>query len=299
MNKGRSMMTNDTQETAAESAEAVEATKEQVIAFSETLMSKADMAAHLRDYHSLRYVYLSGGGMSVRADMKATKMQLVAFHQSLHDHPERFHQSHTDQIPHDHLDVSVNPEIAALADAAINGDKRITSKTLSASDRKLLRELIDNDFATTRSQMKSMAANAQQSRLADVDAEFSAKADKQKSFQAKAEKAQARYHDALKSLRVEAEAVGVTLEGGSNAGSAIFKVTVKGHAEARAAVAKNVQDALNSALMQLESQRLAAHRRVLISGVSEEAAKFLDELPDAKQMMAAAAAADHRELESR
>lgn len=235
-------------------------------------------------------------------------------------------------IPHSHDPVVVPEDLAGLAEAITEApdNKPVTSKPLSATERKLLSQVLDNDFANLKARMKSMADASLEARQREINADWDAKEarvpdlageattlrraqqDEARELRRKHEEAMAkmleRHQDAMAKVTAKADQAGVQLvevqeeyvnEVGQRATRPVLKSEVIGRKEALEAANKDVKRMLSQALLELEQQRLNAQRKVLVSGITQEAAKILDTIPAADQMMLdAQAQKTAREIES-
>lgn len=197
---------------------------------------------------------------------------------------------------HEHVVVASVPSESdreLLESITVDGVQRV----LNAGERKALERLIDNDFATLRTEMIGYAAAILQERLETVKQEF---ADKQRvadtiladvidTVNSAADVLAKRVDDAAK------KGVKVTLPNGlvptirsANYAGGITSV-VEGLVQAKTDITAENQADLRTALNTLERQRLSAQRLVLIAGISPEGQKLLATVPTAKSLMVSAA----------
>jgi hypothetical protein len=311
-------------------------------------LSKGDMTEHLREYHGVHHI----GGQSVYPGMKMSKAALVEYHTNLHvrlDHPEgqfwptggstyrdgvnvyTFGIGEWDEqskrvyrpqvlpnMRHQHM-AAVIPDSVANAAAAIRDNKPVGEKPLTAAEGKVLSELVNNDFAGLKAEMRAFAADNLSAKRAEINAEWDEKEAAIPDFakdatetlrrnnaewsalKAKHDEAMAKmrikHEDALKEITDKAKAKGVTLNetqvnvteevNGVNrtVTRTVYKANVEGRTEALKAAEVENSGFLSRAEMTLERQRLDAQRRVLVSRVNPEAARILDSIPNAKSMM--------------
>jgi hypothetical protein len=187
-----------------------------------------------------------------------------------------------------HQHVTLEPseaEAGMLADVKAGNP---LGKVLSASERKSLEQLVNNDFAGLKAQIKQFASDVLAERQEAVRAEW---ADRTKQIETWATK-WARYAERINSdiakMRGDALAQGVEI---AQLPTLSVNVTPKviGLQEALTEVARECQSDLERALLTLERQRLTAQRTVLMAGISTEGLTLLNTIPSAKDLMASAA----------
>lgn len=310
------------------------------VAFTDDL-SKGDMIDHLIDTHGLDNFYV-GGNVVHRGGTKATKEDLRKFHDAMHSEQSDpnavfrlwgIWKDGTDEaefrftlgghpfpaVKHTHMAVDVPDNVTEVA-KAIRDNKPIVGKPMNAQERKLLTELVNNDFSGLKQQMRELAADTLASNIAEINADWDAKEKKIPDFAGQAtdrmrkqsdewaamkarheeerRKMSEKHTDGLKAIIGKAKEQGVTLreeqetyadEFGQKKTRPVYRAEVEGRRDAIKTATEENKQLLDRALMTLEKQRLAAQRKVLVSGVSQEAAEFLDTIPDARTMMVEAA----------
>ena len=306
-------------------------------------LSKQEMIEHLVRVHGLNNV--RGVAMSINGGTKATKEQMIRLHDGIHaslnDPSVEFR--HTGNrydgtkyvhafavgnmlLPlarHDHA-VPVVAEIDVARVEAIRNNEPVSEKPLSVQERKVLTELVNNDFSGLKSEMRAFAAD----QLAHVKAEIEQtrvervaaaaalvkKANRIKSdHKDKVRRLEEKHKEEMRLLRERQAVVWDEIIEEAHAAEVVFGKEVQPYFEEKngqrvektrevlTAVPLGIEEALAKAEadnkgylaraeMTLERQRLDAQRRVLVSGVTKEAAGLLDTIPDAKSMMVEAAA---------
>lgn len=284
-------------------------------------MTKAEIVDHLVEMHGFRSLH----GYHLSKNIKVTKDDLIEFHNEQHEvleHPDaRFvqnggfvdqntgrylgvriiqdpaHGARQANVPViDHRHETIMSEISAedldMA-AKARRNEPVSDKPLNAAQRKVLKELVDNDFNALKSEAEQFAADALEARFAELEADWADAQEKvpgltdeyrelrtaQKKELADLEE---RHEKARQKLRDKAGRSGIALKEGYG-GDIQGEITGLNDAK-KQAKAQN-QAMLDRAKMTIERQRLTAQRRVLISGVDSESAKILDEIPDAQTLM--------------
>jgi hypothetical protein len=194
------------------------------------------------------------------------------------------------KVAHVHTAIPVSEAVAAVASALTSGKDNTPIASLNASERKALKDVVDNDFSMLKSEMRAMGADMKAQRRREVEAEWAERRASLKTFEAKARKALHRTQKALRDIQTDASAAGV--------GMVLPHITsevraeVKGFEQALRQADEQVERELERALLTLERQRLTAQRQVLLTGVSGEVAqKVLGAIPDAQTLMVEAAKA--------
>lgn len=166
-------------------------------------------------------------------------------------------------------------------------------KPLPAGERKVLSTLVDNDFASIGAGMRQMAADTRQERLAAVEAEWKDKREEGPRYVTRIIAAAETYKQTLEQMVEDARLNGIKIIPGGNmtisVNPAYLGVEVTGEREAANKVRAEVDADLNRAMLTLERQRLRSQRIIALSGVTPEAAKVLDTVPDARVLMLEAA----------
>jgi hypothetical protein len=332
-----------------ESTDALEAP-----AFTDDL-SKDEMIEHLMEYHTgNKYINVAGKQVAPHGT-KATKAELMAYHERLHaDQDDTYRAELTlhgsshkiekgqyvrdeqgrpvieyrfllgghplPSIRHTHAAPVIPASLRAAAGAVRNNQRAAGEGVLSVQDRKVLTQLVDNDFNALKQEMRAFAADSLSARQQEINADWDAKEkaipdyatdatdlhrkheDEKAALRAKYEedrrKMQAKHEDAFKKITDKAEGKGVTLtpeqktvqevgEGGvtRNVTRTVYVAKVQGRKDALEGAAKENKTFLDRALLDLEKQRLTAQRQVLLSGVPKDAMPIVESIPDAKTLM--------------
>lgn len=194
-------------------------------------------------------------------------------------------------------DVTTDEQKAQAA--AARNNEPVSDKPLSVQERKVLKELVDNDFNALKSEMRQFAADALTVAKREVEDEWADKVKDAPKYGKKftelvrkqeAEKAalKQKHEDQRKAVEDEAAAAGVKITGtvyDREQNATVYATEVTGLKAALAKIEAENKAMLDRALMTLERQRLTAQRQVLVSGVSKEAATILDTVPEAKTLM--------------
>lgn len=266
-------------------------------------MLKADLAKHIRTHHSSWGVSY---GMT-RADLRAV-------HEALHD-GARYHDlgiltfpddyelvpqfqgrpTHPLAIPHTHGDTGsekpLTPEQQEAIEKAKAGEP-ISDKPLNASERTVLKQLVDNDFSRTATQIKQMAATALEVREASIQAAWKAKIEAADTYKAEVKKLAAKMRQEYNDLVEAAKNDGIELGRDKYTRDDAFRVYETAYTTNVTGLAAELKKAkdentglLQKALLDLEQQRLIVQARILRSALTDKTAAFLDTLPTAEQVM--------------
>lgn len=285
-------------------------------------MTKQEITDHIRDHHGVGNIR----GIRVTANMKVTKEQLLKWHEKQHaiiEDPKSEFRAHAGIYRHDtgkhsgvwfrlveggrynedafallvdhrHEDIiseATDEQLAAASRARSN--ERVSDKPLSPAERKVLKELVDNDFSALRSETQQFAADAFEAKKAEIELDWKDAKEKipalvdemielkrkQKDEMAALE---ARHEAARGKIRQKADNAGIVLKEGYGGD---VQGEVQGLKDAMTRTKAENDAMLQRALMTIERQRLTAQRQVLISGVTKESAEILDTIPDAKTLM--------------
>lgn len=303
-------------------------------------MTKDEMVDHIIDVHQ-HYGHINGKSFG-KYGTKVTKDELIRWHERQHEildadelvllsrygtlqvqlaHGDRYDVAVLPTMRHTHLAVAVS-EATAEAAASLRAGKKVDG-VLSVTERKVLKEVVDNDFGALKQEMKAFAADTLTSVKDGINDEWDKREKSIPDFAARAtqkarkfgEKADAlrnkyeaerkaltdAYQDDLNKIQVEAKERGVELVAdtestydentGERRQRTVYKASVKGRREALEEAQRENETMLNRALMDLERQRLTAQRQVLLSGVPEGAMPILESIPDAKTLMVESAKA--------
>lgn len=286
-------------------------------------MTKQELVDHIREHHGVRSIH----GHRVYDRMKMTKEALIEWHDMQHavlEDPEaKFHPSAGEwrdggysglyvrlveiegrrayeqhafvlKIPHRHESVvsaTTDEQLAAVSKARNN--ERVSDKPLSVAERKVLKELVDNDFNALKSETQQFAADTFEAKKAEVELDW---ADAKEKIPALVEEMialkraqkdemaalEAKHEAERGKVRQKADRHGIVLKEGYGGD---VQGEVQGLKDAIARAKAEHDAMLQRALMTIDRQRLTAQRQVLISGVTPEAAEILDTIPDAQTLM--------------
>lgn len=296
----------------------------EAVPFTDETMTRDDMLEHIEKVHGydIRNSY--------QFTSKVTKAQMQTWHEDQHKgleiakengwdlSPDGDHWSLTPEqrqtlvaagvrtipikprVEHIHTEVPVPDTVTEAAKKIGKGSVSNTPvASLNASERKALKELVDNDFEMLKQEMAQMASDMAANAVAEVEAEWATRREAWKDFRHKAQRLLDKQDKARRALIREAEEAGVRLRLMDGYGRAAIEAEVKGYEEALIAARAAAKAQLDRALLTLERQRLSAQREVLLTGVTKEAAVVLDAIPDAKTLMVeAAAAASSKQIEA-
>jgi hypothetical protein len=301
-------------------------------------MSKDEMIAHIMDVHQ-HYGYINGKSFS-RYGTKVTKAEMIDWHDHVHEildsgvlvaregwargqvavmvtsGREGLHGTVAlPTMPHSHMAVALSQTQEAAAENIRQGKK--VEGVLSVTERKVLTQVVDNDFGSLKQEMRAFAADT----LASVKDEINEEWDKKErsipdfasratararkfhdkkaaitaKFQAEIKALAESYQDDLQAIQKSAKEQGVLLSDrneatydentGERINRTVYVASVEGREQALTAAEAENTTMLNRALMDLERQRLTAQRQVLLSGVPEGAMPILESIPDAKTLM--------------
>jgi len=279
--------------------------KEEAIPFNED-MTKQQMIDHLMDTHQ----YYSAGGRALRKDAKksgATKADMIRTHDALHatlDSDERHDMGDgyfslagrrgrvpAPTVDHVHQDLALAPHVASAMDDIRSGGALVTGGKLSAGERSALTRLINNDYAALKADLQSLAAQALENDIKQLELDWEDRRVKSKRWLAEVDARNRKFLKQRANLAKRASEDGIEIEYTHRSGD-YLRATAKtaGYDKAVAETKERNKRLLNSALLKLERERLRAERSVLLSGVTEEAAKILDTIPSAETMLSEAMA---------
>lgn len=263
-------------------------------------MLKHDLHKHLRNFH---HTYGEGTKADLRVQhevahdaAKFHDMGISAFPDDYHVEWARGRRTFPMVINHIHGDEALSnepltPEQEKALSSAKAGEP-ISDTPLNASERTVLKQLVDNDFSRTATQVKQMAAHALMVREAAIQAAWQAKIDAAQEYKAKVKAIQVQAREAYTKLVEDAAADGIELGGDRYSRQDAFRVydnafktNVTGLATELQKAKNENQALLNKALLDLEEQRLIVQARILRSALTEKTAKILDTLPTAEQVM--------------
>jgi hypothetical protein len=160
--------------------------------------------------------------------------------------------------------------------------------TLNASERKVLTELVDNDFYALSSQMQQ----AHQDRLRAISREEQAAQEEQRArsaeWQDKAKALNEKQRKERQTFIERAERAGLTFAVGRGEAGVAFSGIPSSVSQAR----KDADADFSQAQTVLREQQAHAHRLILLAGVPSTgpARELLDSIPSAEALLRAAAA---------
>lgn len=303
--------------------------------------SKQEMVDHLIRYHGITEI----NGYTLSGSTKVTKDRMQSFHDHVHevlDDPRSVFAYRGNRYehgggfgpqfvvedvqgrsvplpvqPHTHGLVTLSDEQRAALEQ-VRDNQRVTGTVTSVQDRKVLTNLVDNDFRGLKQDMRAFAADVLAARKREIDAEWDDREQKIPDFATEATELhresgkewdemiarqqeekrllQEQHDDAFKAVSDRAAEAGVTLEQttrrvedpdhrGKTQTATVYVAVVKGRKEAHEAAVRDNAAYLERALLTLERQRLAAQRQVLLTGVPDDAMPILDSIPAAEEMM--------------
>lgn len=307
-------------------------------------MTKAEMLEHLVEYHDCRGQRVAGHQIT-EYGCKATKGELMAFHDRVHlaqdagnpsvNYLQRVYKRTTGvssmqyeyrftlggfpfpKMRHRHGLVSMTAE-QNKAVAAVRSNRRAAGEgILSVQDRKVLTQLVDNDFNALKQEMRAFAADSLAAKVSEINADWDQRETKIADFATQATDLQRKqeqewaelrarhaeeqrkmrqdHEDAMKKITDKADEKGVVLsttqirqlgeDGKTWVNKTVYVATVQGRKDAIAGAEKENKTFLDRALLTLEKQRLTAQRQVLLSGVPTEAMPIVESIPDARALM--------------
>lgn len=225
---------------------------------------------------------------------KVTKKTLIDWHKRLHGGDVKapvgvVRHIHTALVP---VAEDVAAEKARREEAIRNGDAYIGSKPLTSAERAALRTLVDNDFATLRSEMRQFADDTLQERLRQVTADWADKRAQAPKYVSQLTTMVSRSVAAIREVADKALADGIQINTTNllyHLNRSEFTFDVTGEREAKQKIKQEVDQDLNRALLTLERQRLTVHRRILLASVPEGAQSLVNQLPQASALMLEAA----------
>lgn len=233
------------------------------------LHNQKEQWRHLQTLHNVPWGRLTS---------KSRKAEFEKWHDEQHLHGSAI------RVEHAHTAVA-----GAAATDADSLDFDVT-QPLNTSQRRALKELVDNDFLALKAEIVQFADDMARQRREELKAEYKAKGADASSFVERANALASAYRSDCDALVIEARRAGVELS--------TFKLDNYHHVESKVAglteALKAADDEVNTdrkrALNTLERARLTAQRKVLMSGVNTEALAILDTIPDARSLMLQAAA---------
>lgn len=255
-----------------------------------------DLREHLETYHvgKHRGARLTSHmrGRDQRFD-KCRKSSLIDVHSRLHtdEHYTTTNKHLFNIVEHEHFALPETDELAPDGEKLKAGDAPL----LKTDERRILKDLVDSDFAGLRNEIIQMADDALAQSLKLVDEEFKGAVEQARRFTEKktklarkqaeeATKLRNKHDDELASLIEEARAAGVVLP---SLNSNEFQPENRDQ-RIEEVKAENKRDR-DRALNTLERKRLGTQRTVLLTGLTGTAQLVLDQIPDAQRLMIEAA----------
>lgn len=233
------------------------------------LLTHKQQWAHLRDFHRVPYYKLN---------TKSRKGEYEAWHHNSHLRGENVREDHT------HAAFAPKGD-----DPRTDIEPLDTSRPLNASQRKALKDLVDNDFQALKSEIQQFATDMARQRRDELRAEWAERGADPSSFIERAEALAQEYRVAADALRLEARQAGIDLDMPTLYQDKI-KARTDGLVEAIREAEQEIKADQVRALNTLERARLTAQRKVLMSGVDQEALSILETIPTAHDLMVQAAA---------
>ena len=232
------------------------------------LLKQTEMHDHLRRHHT--NLWRAG------IDSKATKAKMTEWHSESHLQGENIAKPHTH--------TAVGP-----ASPQLDGEPLDLSKPLNASQRKALKDLVENDFLALKAEINQFADDMAAQRRQEIHADYAARGADSTEFLARGRQLMMDYRNGVDKLVIAARTAGVELTM-PDIGTRTMETKVAGLHEALRKAEAEVDADRRRALNTLERARLTAQRKVLMSGVNEEALALLETIPDARTLMITAAA---------
>lgn len=233
------------------------------------LFTQKEQVAHLQRWHN----NLWRAGL----DSKSTKATMEKWHTDAHLQGENVLR------PHTHTSVAPKSD----DDPADIGPMDLT-KPLNASQRKALKDLVENDFLALKAEINQFADDMAAQRRQEINADYAARGADQTTFFTKGRALMQQYRVGCDALVLEARQAGVELKMPDIYSREIEAKTSGLQTSLRAAEA-DVDADRKRALNTLERARLTAQRKVLMSGVNQEALSILETIPNARSLMIEAA----------
>lgn len=234
------------------------------------LLKQTEQVTHLRRWHT--NLWRAG------IDTKTSKAVMAEWHTKSHLAGENTSK------PHTHTAVAPRGDASAEELSAMD-----LMKPLNASQRKALKDLVENDFLALKAEINQFADDMAAQRRTEINKEWAAKGADKTTFYAKGQELMAAYRNGADKLVMEARTAGVEFTMPA-IGTREMEAKVPGLQTALKAAEAEVDVDRRRALNTLERARLTAQRKVLMTGVTEEALAILDTIPNAHALMVEAAA---------
>jgi hypothetical protein len=199
---------------------------------------------------------------------------------------ERNAENNTRMIPHAHeSELLAEPTDQRLLDILKDPDKPLPNTPLTVSERKVLKDLIDNDFRALLRELEQFALEARAAQENEIITEYADKTMAMNAITSEySELLNRQYIERVDFANAQRElgyAPGpVYAPSGTN-----LSLRVVGKEEAMRRALADYENAIRTARNAVETQRLNAQRRVLLAGLTPAAREMLNDIPDAKTMM--------------
>jgi hypothetical protein len=273
--------------------------KETAPAFTEDL-SKQALIDHLRDIHG--FSHLNGKQLLDAKRTSITKADMVQIHDKHHetlDKPDnqvrvsdgRVFDGTTrygipiPEILHVHEAVTLRPDVAEALEGIRSGTNPLAGSRLSAGERSALTRVIDNDYAALKADLQQLAQQALANDLAQLELDWADRRAKVPTWMARVHTLAGEVKREIELLKEQATADGIELTFPNLERGFEVRAATTGYDKARRETTDANRKSLDSALLKLERERLRAQRQVLLTGITPEAQKILDGIPDAAKML--------------
>jgi hypothetical protein len=242
------------------------------------MLTQKEQWAHLSQYH--KTWQLSHG-----LNSKSRKDDMERAHRRSHMNDVGMGSAHT----HTAVAALNQPPGDDVSGSDLTGSD--LSRPLNTTQRRALKDLVENDFLTMRAEIEQMAADMAQQRRVELTREWAERGADADAFERRGAELMTTYRKDAAALIAEARIAGVDLSMPNIKDSyPSLEAKVTGLNETIRAAENEVDADRRRALNTLERQRLTAQRKVLLTGVTEEALAVLDTIPTAQALMLEAAA---------
>lgn len=157
---------------------------------------------------------------------------------------------------------------------------------MSATERKELRKLIDDEFADAQSHIYDLASLAERQATEDAEKQF---ADKQKqliSFVNKIQSIEDKAEADVKKVKAEMVRAGFVDQGYGNRRPGTDNWKIKGEREAINKATAIVNSDLNAAIRELQRRRRSVEKDLILGALeTEDAKKFVESIPDVSAIL--------------
>jgi hypothetical protein len=285
-------------------------------------MGKVEIVSHILEMHGAEHI----NGVYLTSKTKLTKEVLILWHNRVHEIIEdpaarytkdggywredrqsttgryeiiengrRVNSANAPLMPHRHANVlseATDDDLAMVSKARNN--EPVSDKPLNVSQRKVLKELVDNDFDALKSETQQFASDALEAKKAEIETDWADAKEKVPAFVEQLRELKTRQQKEIADLnekherqrqriRDAADKAGILVKDSGYHGDVVGEV--QGLKDAIAKAVADNRAMTERALLSLQRQRLTAQRRVLLSGVDADSAKILDTIPDAQTLM--------------